>query len=493
MPDQNGNPTPDEYNQYVNIAGYNAQTQRAQAEAQAAYQQALAQGATDQQALAWAKFRWQQKLDEAGQTGMWNGQWNNPQEQWFTSQFGQWYGPGGEPGVGTQTLNAQNQQFGQGQQLAAMYGQYYGPGQTPTAGTATQSAGQQAAAQAATRAGLTGYLQGTGTGNIVADAWNMLDQGTQQDYINQHGGLQQGQQAYYQNLQNAVYARARAAGQTVTPQTMNDAVYGAWGPGTETMQHQQQMFTQGLQTQQEARAAQGQQQAQTMAYLNLLSQLRGPQNYFQYQNVLGSTPGGMRDLYAAAMGQYVPGGGATTGAQPQAASLQGLMGDVSGNPYYGQGGGQLGQPNVYQGGQGSYGPQQYQYRGGANQAQTGYWQGGAAAPQTSEQAGGLAWGMNDKGQQAQTGQAWGSGIGIGSQQATPQQQAQGLGNGTNLPAPNQISAQSWHNMAPSQQQLLLSGYEAAGWNKDDVLGLMNQSLPRYATNRATAGTWRLQQ
>jgi hypothetical protein len=35
-------------------------------------------------------------------------------------------------------------------------------------------------------------------------------------------------------------------------------------------------------------------------------------------------------------------------------------------------------------------------------------------------------------------------------------------------------------------------YEGAGWNKDDVTALMNQSLPKYATNTPTAGTFRLQ-
>src|SRR5262245_48770395 len=277
----------------------------------------------------------------------------------------------------------------------------------------------------------------------------------------------------------------------------------------QTQAAQQQAFSQGLQTQQEQRAAQAQQQSQAMSYLNLLSGLRGPADWAKYQQVLGSTPGGMRDLVAAAMGQYVPGGGATTGYQPQAVSLQSMMGDVSGNPYYGQGGGQLTMPNVYQGGQGSYGQQaqpnpyaavqQQQPPQGEGQMSAMVYRPGYQAPscqqvmqqrqQPAAQPGEFsAWSPQGAAQQKQT---WGSGIGVGQQQPTPQQQQQGLGNGTNLPAPNQIAAQSWKNMAPSQQQMLLGQYEAQGWDKGDVQALMNQSLPRYASNAPTGGTWRL--
>lgn len=509
------------------------------AQAQKDYYDALAQGASQDNALAWAKFRWQQKLDEAGQTGKWNGQWNNPQEQWFTGQFGTWFGEGGEPGVGQQTLQAQQQGYGQSNALGGLYGSYYAPGTGPAQGTASLAAGSQAAQQANARAQLTGYLQNTGSGNIVKDAWDMLDQGTQQSYLQSSPGGNDAQEAmnrYYQNYQSAVYARAKEAGVSITPQLMSDVVYGAWNQqGNETMEHQQQMFTQNLQTGQEARAAQAQQQSQTMQYLNMLTNLRGPADWAKYQQVLGSTPGGMRDLVAAAAGQYVPGGGATTGYQPQAASLQSLVGDVSGRPYQGQGGGQLLTPSVYTGGQGSYGtygggytPQQYtapgsqqyspdaysdqayrQAQQGAAQPQTYQeWlasQGGAAYSQAPGTPRGAYWAQQSPqtyyGGQQQTGsgQVWGSGIGVGGNQATPQQQQQAMGNGTNmygqnqynLPAPNQISAQSWNNMAPSQKQMLLGMYEANGWDKNDVTALQNQSLPKYAQNNPTAGTWRL--
>jgi hypothetical protein len=361
----------------------------ANSEAQKSYNNSLAAGASSDQALKQAQFEWQKKLDEAQQTGQWNGQWNNPQQQWFTGQFGQWLGPGGEPAVGQQTLQGQQQSYQQAFDTSQLYGQYYAPGTAPGQGAQTQAAQAEAARQAA--------------------QW------------------------------------AEQFGQMYAPGT-------APGAGTTTLGQQAQQFSQGLQTQQEQRAAQAQTQSQAQQYLQLLSSLRGPADWAKYQQVLGSTPNGMRDLVGAAMGQYVPGGGATTGWQPQAASLQSMMGDVSGNPYYGQGGGQLQQPNVYQGGQASYG------------------QPAAGAQQT-----------------------WGSGIGVGQQQPTPQQQQQGLGNGTNLPAPNQISAQGWNNMAPSQQQMLLGMYENQGWDKNDVTALYNQQLPKYgSSNQNTAGTWRLQ-
>jgi hypothetical protein len=122
-----------------------------------------------------------------------------------------------------------------------------------------------------------------------------------------------------------------------------------------------------------------------------------------------------------------------------------MMGQIAGQPYYGQGGGQLQQPNVYQGGQGSYGQP--------------------------------------------SGQVWGSGIGVGQQPTTPEQQAQAAGGGANtmgqMPAPNQIAAQSWKNLAPSQQQMLLGGYEAQGWDKSTTTG-RNSDSPSSWTRRPRA-------
>lgn len=373
---------------YQNLYAQTVQNQRATSAAQAAYQMALAQNLPEQMALARAQFAWQQELDKAAQTGMWEGQYNMPSNQWFAGTFGQWM-PNG-PTAGQQTLQGQQQQFQQGYDISQLYGQYYAPGTAPTQGQQTLQAQNQAEQLGLSQAGLTGY------------------------YL--------------------------APGQT--------------GQGTQTLAGQQQQFSQGLQTMQEQRAAQAQGQEQAMSYLNLLSSLRGPADWAKYQQVLGSTPNGLRDLTAAAMGQYVPGGGATTGLQPQAASLQSLMGDVSGVAYNGQGGGQLNMPSVYTGGQSSYGAQPQQAWGGINY-------GGD--------------------QNAAAGAALG---GAGSATAN-----NGLGQ---MPLPNQISAQSWKNFTPSQQQMYLGAYENAGWDKNDVTALMNQSLPRYASNASSAGTWRMQ-
>lgn len=363
-----GNPTYEDYMSMGSQQYMDPGIQLANSQAQNAYYNALAAGQTADKALAQAKFEWQKQMDTAAQTGMWNGQWSNPQEQWFTGQFGQWFGPGGAPTPGQQTLTAQQQADAQAQAWSAMFGQYLAPGTAPGQGQQTAAAQQAALSNAATVAGLTGYYN--------------------------------------------------------TP--------GGTGQGTQTLAGQQQQWQQGFQQQQfQAQQAQLAQQ-NALAYLSQLANLRGPADWAKYQQVLGSTPAGMRDLYAAAMGQYIPGGGATTGVQPQAVSLNTMQQQIAG------------------------------------------------APQ----------------------QTWGSGIGVGGSQVTPDQAVQATGNGTNmyggqqqqynLPAPNQISSQAWNNFTPSQQQLMLGNYEAAGWDKNDVQALYNQSLPKYGSNNATAGTWRLQ-
>ena len=248
---------------YENIAGFQALTQRANQRAQDAYQKAQAANAGEQTALERAKLAWQKEMDTAGLTGMWQGQWTMPVQQWQAQTFGTW----GAPSSGQQTLAAQQQAWQQAYNNALAYGQYYAPGTAPTQGQQTQEAQQQAYAQA---------------------------------------------------LQNA-----QTFGQWFNPGQMPTA-------GAQTMAQQQQQWAQALAAQQEARAAQGQQQQQAMSYLNLLSQLRGPADWAKYQQVLGSTPQGLRDLDAAAMGQYIPGGGATTGVAPQAANLNTLQQDIQG-------------------------------------------------------------------------------------------------------------------------------------------------------------------
>lgn len=341
------------------VDSYRAITERAQQAAYASYYNSKGKNESEQVALDRAKFAWQQELDRANQTGMWNGQYNMPTDQWFASSFGTWM-PNG-PQEGQQTLQANQQYYNQAYQNALAYGQYYAPGTAPTQGQQTLEAQNQAQQQ--------------------------------------------------QNWMAQTYGGYYPTGQAPTA-------------GQQTLAQQNQQFTQGFNTwQEQARQEQARQQT-TQSYLQLLSQLRGPADYAKYQQVLGATPGGMRDLVGAAMGQYIPGGGATTGVAPQAANLNTLYGDVMG------------------GGQGATSPDY--------NAALGNQMGGAGAAAGSQN--------NPFGQ---------------------------------LPAPNQVAAQSWKNLAPSQQQLLLGGWEAGGWNKDDVTALMSQALPKYAQNSPTAGTWRL--
>lgn len=77
-------------------------------------------------------------------------------------------------------------------------------------------------------------------------------------------------------------------------------------------------------------AAQTAQSQTALGYLNLIGNLRGPADYGQYLRVLGSTPGGLRDLVSGAMGQYTPATGATTGAAPTPAALGSVQSDVTG-------------------------------------------------------------------------------------------------------------------------------------------------------------------
>jgi len=380
----------------------------------AAYQQAMIQYNNQTLALQKAQQAWKETVDKAGLTGMYEGQYTMPSQQWFASTFGSW----GTPQAGQQTQSAQQQQWQQAYDLASQYGQYYAPG-----GAAPQA-------------------------------------------------------------------------------------------GQQTLAGQQQQWSQAFQQQQFAAQQQQLQQSNAQQYLQMLSQLRGPADWAKYQQVLGSTPGGMRDLAAAAMGQYVPGGGATTGVAPQAVSLQSMMGQIAGN----QGAYAGANPNNAQqtwNNAANAGQQQAPYGQMSNTMWTG---GGQAAPQgnplLSPQAQQYTQAFQQGGAQAanQATQNFNLGAGEGfaglpgrTPEAAAQQQQkwqQAMGNGTNtlgnpqpqqynLPAPNQIASQSWNNMAPSQQQMLLGQYESQGWDKNDVQSLMNQSLPKYATNAPGAGTWRL--
>jgi len=414
----------DPYGLYANLSQSADIRAWAQQAAQQKYWEAQSQGASSSQALDAAKFAWQQTMDTAAQTGKFNGQWNNPQEQWFTGQFGQWYGAGGAPAVGAQTMAKQQQDYAQSLGLSNAFGQYYAPGTAPDQGAWTLGQQQQAMQNAQNAAQLTGWYNAPAL--------------TSQQYLPARVAQLQQQAAARGGVLDYNQALATAQSEWGSGAAQAGTVAGGMPQGmgaTQTLAGQQQQWSQAFQQQQFAAQQQQLQQQNAQNYLQMLSNLRGPADWAKYQQVLGSTPQGMRDLYAAAMGQYTPGGGATTGQQPQAANLNTMQQQIAGG-------------------------------GGGNQ------------------------------------QVWGSGIGTGAGQSTGDQAVQATGNGTNmygsqqqqynLPAPNQISSQSWNNFTPSQQQMLLGNYEAAGWDKGDVQALYNQSLPKYGSNNASAGTWRLQ-
>jgi hypothetical protein len=140
------------------------------------------------------------------------------------------------------------------------------------------------------------------------------------------------QQAWTETYQRAGLTGTFEGQPTFPALTQYAQLFGRWGApttGQQTLAAQQQAWAQAIGAQQEARAAQALQQQTAQNYLGLLANLRGPADWAKYQQVLGATPRGMRDLVAAAMGQYIPGGGATTGVQPTPASLQTLQQQIA--------------------------------------------------------------------------------------------------------------------------------------------------------------------
>jgi len=234
-------------------------------------------------------------------------------------------------------------------------------GNTP-AGSATTSSPAPAATNVAA-----GSTSDFGSGANVAAAQMALSaaqNAANQAYLNARLNLetdqfafQKAQQAFTNEITKAGLTGMYGGAPTLQAMQQYATQFGTWGApaagqqtleaqqqaanllgtyqGQQTLVAQQQAYNQWLQSQQEARLQQQQQQQTAQGYLNLLSQLRGPADWMQYQKVLGSTPQGMSDLVRAAAGQYVPGGGATTGVQPQAANLQTLLGSM-GQPYANQ-------------------------------------------------------------------------------------------------------------------------------------------------------------
>ena len=247
--------------------------------------------------------------------------------------------------------------------------------QGPPTGPAqmTQAAQQQQYAQAAQSAGITGFFndptqtlnaynqRGQSIGGQTFDQlpgdqqqywlqYNQNDrtraaqawaQGTNQALVNA-GTPIPGQNAPTLQMQALYgqYGAPTAGQQTLAAQNQYAQLYGGAGApptaGQTTMAYQQQQYNQWLQATQEARAQWTAQQNAAQSYMQMMANLRGPADWAQYQKVLGATPQGTQDLVRAAAGQYIPGGGATTGVQPEAASMNSLYNQLTGAQTSGQ-------------------------------------------------------------------------------------------------------------------------------------------------------------
>lgn len=222
-------------------------------------------------------------------------------------------------------------------------------------------------------------------------------------------------------------------------------------------------------------------EAQTaLGYLNLLANLRGPQNAFQYAKVIGNTPAGLRDIVRAAAGQFpmanptirpdVP-----TVPQSPAGLLNDALGGVpTGGPPTSTGLPPLPPPNVNLPGTGN------------NQSTSG----GTVSPPgvqapvywwNYEPSGDGSYNIYPPGVPAppNNGQ-FSSPTAIPGQEGAQMAQTFGM---TPLPLPNQWSPQNINKMIDYQKDLLLAAYENQGHDPNAVWQTFQRSLPR-----ATAGT-----
>src|SRR5580765_826042 len=250
----------------------------------------------------------------------------------YATQFGVW----GQPQPGSQTLASQKQTFDMANQAAQTTGWYtpysYNP---PQAGQFPQGMGTpqlpQAQAAPATQyqpgtvvrtnnnqfgvVGANGYVTPGDTSNPAIYQAIQRGQGIMTVDDGTWGRATQPPPAA-QAPAAQPGAPAPAAGQTIPQQGATLGTPPGWQAG------------QPVQTLARWQA----EQDASQKYLTLLSNLRGPADWAQYQKVLGATPGGMTDLVKAAAGQYVPGTGATTGVNPNAVTLGGFINQATVQP-----------------------------------------------------------------------------------------------------------------------------------------------------------------
>jgi hypothetical protein len=274
-------------------------------------------GMSQQQAQQTAQSEWAQGYAQSGNVayGMPSGltstpaaaaatgaAWQAPTSaQWMTARVAQLQQNGQSAQQATQTAQAEwAQGFAQSGNVA--YGMPSGISFTaPAAQAATPAAGGTSSQDQYTTARIA-QLQGTGMSAAQAA------QTAQAEWA--QGYAQSGNVAY------GMPSTTTPAAATTTPSAPTSPTTAATGqPGGQPVQ---------------TLAAWQAQQTAAQNYLTMMAGLRGPADYAQYQKVLGATPGGMKDLVAAAAGQYIPGGGATTGVQPTAVNMSNFLGSATG-------------------------------------------------------------------------------------------------------------------------------------------------------------------
>jgi hypothetical protein len=222
-------------------------------------------------------------------------------------------------GAQTPTMQYQQQQFNQAQQAGELTGLFTDPNQTMAAYNARGQA-----------------MNGQTFASLPGDQQQFWLQYNQNDPTKAAQAWAQGTN---QALMQAGYQPQNQQAPTLAMQTLYGS-YAAPTAGQQTLAANEQAYTQWLRAQEESRAQWTAQQTAAQNYMDLLSRLRGPADWAQYQKVLGATPQGTQDLVRAAAGQYIPGGGATTGVQPQAANLNTFYNQLTGAQTAGQPSGQ---------------------------------------------------------------------------------------------------------------------------------------------------------
>jgi hypothetical protein len=208
----------------------------------------------------------------------------------YATNFGVW----GTPQPGQETLAAQKQAYDLANQTAQQTGYYQAPGYTPGS-----------------------YLNDPATGAVY-----YVGQNGQVSYIGDPKAIPAGA-----NIRNV--AGLGGPVQTATGWVPSSLYGSPGGPGASAGQPVETL------------AAWQAHQTAAQNYMTMMAGLRGPADWAQYQKVLGATPQGTQDLVRAAAGQYIPGGGATTGVQPQGANLNTFYNQLTGQQPGGSGQQQL--------------------------------------------------------------------------------------------------------------------------------------------------------